>query len=742
MLHTMHPRPAGVDAPGLQAGPAYEGVGQSIALSGRTALVGAIGVNNVAGAVYVYVRAGKRWGLQAILTDPRNTPYDFFGWSTALAGNTALIGSTGPHHFSGIAYVYDRIGTHWRLVATLTDPLGVSYDSFGYSVALDGATAVLGTNGGSGFPGAAYVYVRAAGRWELQASLTDPGDVMGDDFGLSVAMSGSTAVIGAPGAHDQAGAAYVYRRSGTHWQLQTSLADPAGTSSDAFGSVAISGPIILIGAPGTAAGKKAGTGAAYVYASSGTGWALRATLTGPAGEHGEFGNAVALLGVTAAVGADASKSGSGAAFVYVLADHRWRRQASPASPGGGFGTAVAVAGTTAVIGAPGVNLAAGAAFVYARSGATWRGQGQLIDPRGVFGNEKGAAVAISGTTAVIGAWGVQHTSGAAYIYVKSGSRWHHQATLYDPGRHSFDWFGAAVAVSGSTVVIGAWGGAKLVAGRAYVYVRSRGRWRLQATITGLSHYDDLGASLALSGTTLVIGAPGESDSDGAVYVYVRSGTHWHQQAVLPGPHAAFQGFGEAVALSGDTIAIGASGANYYTGAAYVYARAGQHWTLRASLTDLANRPNDGFGTAVAISGIHLVVGAPGVDDYAGAVYFYQKSQSRWRLQSAGHIARKDDLAGGFGGALATTKIGRTPVVVIGGASVSGLALTESQCGSAFEFGRSAGSWDKLATIADPKCSSYDEYGYAVAVSGHTALIGAPGAHDNAGNAFVHVLPAS
>src|ERR1700678_2115346 len=108
VLRTLRSHSPGANVPGIVPGPISDLLGWSLALSGRTALVGAVGVNKIAGVAYVYVRTGKAWKLQAILADPRNTPEDYFGDSVALSGSTALISSTGSNGFSGIVYVYGR----------------------------------------------------------------------------------------------------------------------------------------------------------------------------------------------------------------------------------------------------------------------------------------------------------------------------------------------------------------------------------------------------------------------------------------------------------------------------------------------------------------------------------------------------------------------------------------------------------------------------------------------------------
>jgi FG-GAP repeat protein len=737
VLRALHQRSLGAAGPDIEPGPISDYLGWSVALSGQTAVVGAPGVHNVAGAAYVYVRAGKGWKLQAALTDPGNIPYAWFGITVALSGSTLLVGSTGWDTYSGRAYVYIRAGTSWHLQARLNDPQGNINDSFGYSVALAGSTALIGTYGGAAVPGTAFVFHESAGRWSRQATLADPGDVDGDDFGKSVALSASAAVIGAPGTGGGAGAAYVYEQSGDAWNLASSLADPGESASDAFGTVAVSGTTVLVGAPGSgASGSTAGPGAAYVYVPGQVSWELQATLASPAGAGSLFGAAVGISGTTAVVGADSSHSGEGTAYIYGQAGSGWERQASlRSSPSfkGDFGSAVAASGSTVFVGAVFDNFSGGAAFAYARSGTRWTSQDTLVNPRGYQRAELGAAVAVAGRTAVVGAWDASEAHGAAYIDGITAGRLSRQVTFVDPDEQIFDYFGQAVAVSGSTALIGS-GDADAV----YVYAKSGQHWHYQDTITGPGS-GGFGVSIALSDHVAVIGAPSSNNGDGLVYVYVRSGSRWHKQATITGPQGARSYFGEAVALAGSTLIVGASTMNYFRGAAYIYARSGALWHLQASLRDPDNQPNDNFGTSVTVSGATALVGAPGSHGFQGTSYVYSRAGAKWRRQAALTVAPTDNPAGGFGGAVALSGDGTAAMALISGVSISGLTTASRMCGHAFEFTITARHWRVRHIFTDPVCNPYDEFGYALAVSGTTALIGSPGSADNAGSATVVTL---
>ena len=149
--------------------------------------------------------------------------------------------------------------------AELTPSDGASGDYFGASVAISGSTAVVGSFPNDSYTGAAYVFVRSNGVWSQKAELTASGGVVGDDFGDSVAIDRSTVVVGAPGTDSYTGTAYVFVRSNGVWSEQAKLTASDGIAFDLFGtSVAISGSTAVVGAQGSNS-----TGAAYVFVNSG-----------------------------------------------------------------------------------------------------------------------------------------------------------------------------------------------------------------------------------------------------------------------------------------------------------------------------------------------------------------------------------------------------------------------------------------------------------------------------------------
>ena len=370
--------------------------GVSVALSGDTALVGVpnrgIGGNDDVGAAYIFTRSGTIWSQQAELTASDGKSDTVFGESVALSGDTALIGA--PCGWApGAAYIFTRSGTSWSQQAELTASDGAGVDDFGGAVALsgDGSEALVGAScraaGAQTYVGAAYVFTDPGTGWAQQAELTASDGAAQDFFGESVALSGDTAIVGAPaktvGAKGRVGAAYIFTGSGASWSQQAALTAADGAANDDFGgSVAVSGGTALVGAQCNAVGAKTYVGAAYIFTGSGTSWAQKAELAASDRAAGDmFGCSVALSGGRALVGAVFKPAGvdfdAGAAYVFTGSGASWPQQAkltaSDETAGGEFGYAVSLSGDTALIGSPfrpvGTVSNAGAAYVDVLSSA-------------------------------------------------------------------------------------------------------------------------------------------------------------------------------------------------------------------------------------------------------------------------------------------------------------------------------------------------------------------------------------
>lgn len=410
-----------------------------------------------------------------------------------------------------------------------------------------------------------------------------------------------------------------------------------------------------------------------------------------------------------------------------------------------FGTSVAVSGDIVVVGsyhessnAAGINgaqnnnlaLGSGAAYVFVRNGSTWAQEAYLKASNTDQGDSFGWSVAVSGNTVVIGAsreassaTGVNGDqannsslpAGAAYVFVRDGVTWSQQAYLKASNTGVDDSFGSAVAVSGDTIVVGAPGEDSNAtgvngdqtndsapgSGAAYVFVRTGTTWTQQAYLkaSNTGEGDGFGASVAVSGGTVVVGATGEGSNatgvngdqtnnsaqgSGAAYVFVRSGSIWTQQAYLKASNTeGGDSFGR-VAVSGDTVVVGASGEDSNapgvngdqtdnsangSGAAYVFVRSGSAWSQQAYLKasnpgppvfDFEGDYSGNFGHYVGVSGGVVVVGAYGESSNAtgingdptnksapasGAAYIFELDASGTSFAPNG-VANAASFAGG------------------------------------------------------------------------------------------------
>jgi hypothetical protein len=310
-----------------------------------------------------------------------------------------------------------------------------------------------------------------------------------------------------------------------------------------------------------------------------------------------------------------------------------------------FGESVSISGDTAVVGASFEN-SQGAAYVFVRSGAGWGEQQKLVSTDIAAGDNFGTSVAISGDTIVVGASGddnVGESSGAAYVFVRSVTTWSQQQKLTASDAQALDFFGSAVAISGETVVVGAWGedtGGD-GAGAAYAFVRSAGVWSEQQKLTASDPavLDKFGIAVGISGESIVVGAEADDDngsSSGSAYVFVRSGTTWsQQQKLLPSDGAAFDVFGRSVAISGETVVVGAPSdddAGSGSGSAYAFVRSAGVWSEQQKLTASDAAILQTFGRSVSLDDQILVVGATGDNTNgtnSGAAYVFERSAGVW-----------------------------------------------------------------------------------------------------------------
>lgn len=373
--------------------------------------------------------------------------YDWFGGSVAISGDTAIVGASyddgpaGTHQ--GSAYVFVRSGATWTEQAHLFASDAAMNDRFGISVAISGDYAIMGALNDDDpvgtDPGSAYIFVRSGTIWTQQAQLFASGAAAGGRFGWPVAISGDTAIVGAP-AHDglvgsNYGSAHVYVRSGTNWTEQAHLFASDAATNDGFGrSLAISGDHAMVGADYDNGPIGPHQGSAYIFSRSGTLWTQRAHLFAPDGvADGRFGVSVAISGDHAIVGAlnndGSAGTDQGSAYVFARGGTLWTQQAHLVASGDAmddlFGWSVAISGDTAMVGAIYDTVPAGvlqgSVYAFVRSDTTWTKQARLVASDAAANDQFGISVAISGDYAIVGALNDDGPAGigqgSAYVFV-------------------------------------------------------------------------------------------------------------------------------------------------------------------------------------------------------------------------------------------------------------------------------------------------------------------------------------
>ena len=832
-----------------------DGFGISVAVDGNTAVVGAYrddddGANS--GSAHVFTRSSPAdpWSWLAKLTASDAAVGDEFGIAVAVDGDTIVVGAHQNDSNKGAAYVFtwNSSNSKWEQKANLTASDGDTSDEFGYSVAVDGDTIVVGahkadyidlnnSSNNLADSGAAYVFTKPeSGGWastSTAAKLTASDAAVGDEFGIAVAVDGDTIVVGAHQNDSNKGAAYVFtwNSSNSKWEQKANLTASDGAAGDGFGiSIAVNDDedTVVVGAHkydvGVGNDKKADAGAAYVFTKPVNGWATSTStanlIASDAAANDEFGISVAIDDDTIVVGAyldDDNGEDSGSAYVFTRDSGEWSQKTKVTGPSRGkgdwLGHSVAVVGNTVIAGADKSNISgpdSGAVYLWTVPGwtdiansdstttshtvtgltnrveyslqvravdkAEGAGAGPPSDVRATPLKPRPAKPtglsAAPGDTQVRLSWDLPSESSPP---INSYQLWQHaeNAILTVPSPTADDEFGYAVAIDGDTAVVGMPGdddGTSLNVGAAFVFTSdSSGTWSQVAKLRASdpNAQDRFGLSVAVhedtsNGDSIVVGAPHHSSSRGAVYVFTEPSGGWASTStaakLTASDRADDDGFGDSVAVDGDTVVVGAHKADYIdlnnssnnladSGAAYVFTNPESGgWastSTAAKLTASDAAANDEFGIAVAVDGDTIVVGAIGQDDDRGSAFVFIKPATGWANSPGTEVANltaysrnKDD------------RFGRS-VAIDGDTIVVGAIGQDDDRGSAHVFTKPDTGWanspgTETAKLTASVRNAEDHFGQSVAVDGDTVVIGADGLNndENPGSTYVFTKPES
>ena len=850
--------------------------GISVSISKNTAIVGArwndCTVGSHCGSAYVFRFNGTSWVEEQKLTASDPARLDQFGGSVSVSGNIVVVGAhvadCSAGNDCGAAYVFRFNGTDWVEEQKLSASDAAPFNWFGFSVSVSGDTAVVGAwfndCAAGNDCGAAYVFRFNGTSWVEEQKLTASDPARRDQFGGSVSVSGNIVVVGAHvadcSAGNDCGAAYVFRFNGTDWVEEQKLtASDAGGGDNFSRAVSVSGATVVVGAWFDDCEIGEDCGSVYIFRFNGTSWVQEQKLTSSDASAGDqFGVSVSVSGDTAMVGAGLANctADDGCGSVYVFScptvaklDIRpgsCPNQVIPRSQGvvpvalvGSLHFDVAAVDPDSLIlirsdgvgghvlplsdrhgpeiviedlvsplgdepcschelGGDGMDdlslkfstsemnralelsaLPRGATIELVLQGSSQDGttfeatdcivisetvqcteQRKLTASDATAGDQFGYSVSVSGDTAVVGAYGDECAAGfrcgSAYVFRFDGTDWVEEQKLTASDAGAGDHFGISVAVNGDTTVVGAprndcatgvW------CGSAYVFRFDGISWveeqKLTASDAGLRNF--FGVSVSVNADTAVVGAfrgncAAAGGTCGSAYAFRFDGTSWVEEQKLTASDAASNdGFGWSVSVSGDTAVVVASAAECSPGSncgsAYVFRFNGSSWVEEQKLTASDAATTESYRWSVSMSGDTIAVGArivhcaPGMGTGCGAMYVFRFDGTSWVEEQK--LAVFDADAG---------TIYMVYVSVSGNMALVGARFFDSApcagsvCGAVYVFRFNGTSWFEEQKLTASKTAQGDHFGSSVSVCGDTAMVGVTGnpclEGDDCGAAYV------
>jgi hypothetical protein len=651
----------------------------------------------------------ETWLEKAKLLASDGAANDIFGVSVSISGDYAIVGAfydDDKGTDSGSAYIFRRDGNSWSEQSKLTASDGAAGDQFGISVSISGDYAIVGAYydddiGSSS--GSAYIFKRDGTSWVQQAKLTASDGAVDDNFGCSVSISSDYAVVGAVNDDDKgidSGSAYIFKRNGTSWSQQQKLTASDGAANDIFGvSVSISGDYAIVGAAGDD-DKGTNSGSAYIFLRSGTSWSQQAKLTALDGAASDY-----------------------------------------------FGVSVSISGDYAIVGAAGDDGYKGSAYIFKRDGTSWSQQAKLTASDGAAYDVFGYSVSISGDYAIVGAYN-DDSKGSAYIFKRNGTSWVQQQKLLASDGAAGDYFGYSVSISGDYAIVGAYqdDDKGTDSGSAYIYTD------YYAYIHGTKWHDKDGdghligdtEEQAIPGWRIYVdvnengqfdtGEPNElTDANGNYVLIVPNGTWVLAEEARPCWEQTYPGGNGTYNI---TLAKGQIVEGYNFGNARPVEIHPSIWQKQQQdkLTASDGAANDEFGWSVSVSGDYAIVGAYQDDDKgtdSGSAYIFSPDDvncSDW--DQTAKLTASDGAANDWFGC---------SVSVSGDYAIVGAYQDDDKgdnSGSAYIFMWNGTNWVEQQKLLASDGAANDYFGSSVSISGDYAIVGAYGDDGSKGSAYI------
>ncbi len=695
----------------------YDAFGAELALEGDTLVVGAPNYSrapfNYQGAAYVFVHDAQGWHYQQTLRESTQQSDGHFGAVIALNQSTLAISSDrrwyGNLYGAGAVYLFGRSGGQWQHQQEITAPVPVQHGNFGSSLLLLDDELFVGASGETLQAGAAYVFARESALWTPRQRLVPMVSNELDLFGTQIAGHANRVLISSPahlGSGSEPGKVIEWQRVAGQWvQGQTQIGDmvpdlkrfgrrldyrngrwlvsseltmstpPAmvgvelwtyeeiggtltrtmqislpytGDRSYGLRSLVSSADQILVGLPGSFAFPYASAGEVRIYNAIPPAPGAQLTLnTGGTATGENFGAAIVANSEWLLVGTPYERRQSataGAVFAYprelALQVPPTALYANDATARDRFGSALAWSSDSLLVGAPGN---AGAVYHFTPLGFNWVQIAKWPAPPSPNSSLFGNAIAASANRAVVSAEFElipnSAGSGVAYVYERDAAGWQSPERLQVSDAAVMDGVGKAVAIDQDTIVLGAvpfiieepFGAPGLGEGAAYVFIKTAQGWVEQAKLVRPLSTETpaaFGMAVAVSGDTLFVGAPRVQQ----VHVFQRQSGTWSWVEMLPAPPGITEGFGTKVSVMNGELWVSTDtdiGGRSHTGSLHLYQLSDGHWQHRQSFAPGGANSYSAYATSIAAVGNTLYVGAPGVSGYlpsisqAGTVFVHE-----------------------------------------------------------------------------------------------------------------------
>jgi hypothetical protein len=375
--------------------------------------------------------------------------------------------------------------------------------------------------------------------------------------------------------------------------------------------------------------------------------------------------------------------------------------ASPVCAQGGFGTRVAAGAGVVYIAEPNNIVRSGLVYVYTPgSDGKWSEIAKIAAPDAAIADRFGAAIAASGQILLASRLSDNEGRGATYVFERRGNSWQSIGRLTANDAAPNDSVGAALALGENVALLGA-PSANEKKGAVYVLRRAAdGRWEQEAKLTasGGQAGDGFGRAVAVSGDRILVGAPGQAKNRGGVYLFIRQGNAWKEEGRMVARTVTENSLlGSSVVILRDWFIASAPGRDENTGAVYLFEKNPQApgYIAYQRLFPFEAASNSRFGNQISVVNNELWIGSPGADQFRGTIYrfHYDDAAQDWTLTRKLSYFDPKRGAGGFAGAFA----------VSGNVAISGLPNSDFGEGSAVVLTRAAdGEWPQGEVMSQPE----------------------------------------